>query len=219
MKKLVRGVVAAVFTLGFANVAAAECFPIDNPDPGTCYRDSGKCSLGTTLFADTTMCTRTDGTVGATFSPAVNVRRIGQGWATWSSPPYSEDPTPYVGFTNGASTLTIQYNEDSYASGAEVEPNVFAVFNVTATFLDSTGGTITTITRAVDGSSGARLFGVECTQAEVRSIRITIDPSAQGFAIAQVHSSAFPAGAESAQQDDEVTPPAVPEGATNNADY
>ena len=191
----------------------------DQPTPGTCYRDeSGKCSLGTTIFADTVTCTLPDGSEGAHFTPSVNVRRIGQGWATWASPPFVEDSTPFVGFDMGSS-LVIQFNQDAFVAGTEIEPNAFGMFSITATFRDASGGTITTVTRSVEGSSGARLFGVTCTQAEVRSILITADPGAQGFAIAQVRSSAFPAAADSARQDDGEDIPYVPEDATNNADF
>lgn len=207
-----------------AGTAVAECFPRDNPEPGTCYRsDSGRCSLGASAI-ESSSCIRADGVVGADLSPPVWLRLIGDGWQTWSVPPFAEDPSPRYSLLVGtpiyhAPTVTVTFTSDGYVAGMEVEPNVFDIFNITARFFNGSGGTVATITRMVDGQAGARLFGVECSDSEVHSVRIDVDPTAMGFAVGQIRHSSFPAGAGSITPDDEeVVPVEIPPNATSNAD-
>jgi hypothetical protein len=134
-------------------------------------------------------------------------------------PPWAEDPSPQghliIAWTQNA-TMTTTFATDASIAGMEVESNAFASFTFSADFLDAGGATLATITRTVVGDSGARLFGVECSDAVVHSIRINSPFDAQGFAIAQVRSDMFSAGAS----EDSVRIPSpfeVPEGATTNA--
>ncbi len=199
MERLLRLCLWVVLVLGTAGTAAAECFATDQPAPDGCYRlGSGKCSLGTPgTFSS--VCTNTDGTVGANFAGALDLRRVGSGWATWSTPPWAEEPNPtgnlVVGFNGGGTTLTVTLTADASIAGMEIEQNIFDTeYVTTAQFKDASGAVVATVSRSMLGRAGARLFGVECSDRVVHSIQITSDPGAQGFAIAQVRSDRFSAG-------------------------
>jgi hypothetical protein len=222
MKRLLGLCFGIVFVLGTAGTAGAECFPVDQPAPDGCYRlASSRCSLGTPgTFSS--VCTNTDGTVGANFASALDVRRIGSGWASWSVPPWAEHPNPQgslvVGF-NGAGNLTVNLTADASIAGMEIEQNIFDdPYVTTAQFRDASGAVVATISRSMLGRAGARLFGVECTDPVVRSIQITTESGAQGFAIAQVRSDQFSAGATDSISVDLVTPIDLPVDTMMNTD-
>jgi hypothetical protein len=120
------------------------------------------------------------------------------GWATWSAPPFAEEAIPWVGYTNGAATLNINLAAPALIAGAELEPNAFDIFNVTADFNDADGVAVASVAIDVAGSAGARLFAVQCDTELISSITFTAPPTAQGFAIAQVRSDMIPAAPASA---------------------
>jgi len=167
-----------------------------------------------TLFADTTSCANSDGSVGATFSVPINVRHAGvAGWASWSSPPDSESPTPWVGFAPGT-TVTTTFTNNASIAGMEVEPNLFQVFTMTASFQDASGAEVGRVMRDVDGSFGARLLAVSCSSPVIKRIVVTIDAAAQGFAQGQIRSDHV-TGAILGISD--VDPQPVPPDATSNS--
>ncbi len=220
MKRVVTFVFGIVMAVGLTQEARAACTQIDLPGvPGNGgYLDlTGKCSLGMSLFVDTSTCTSSDGTEGAAFVGPVNVRRIGMGWLTWSAPPDAEEPTPWVGFTNFASTLNINLAAPAMIGGVEVEPNQFDLFTVTADFNDVDGLPVATLSIDVAGASGAKLFAVQCDTESFSSIKITAPPLAQGFAIAQVRSDMIPP-AVGASETSTVNQSPVLQGARSNAE-
>ena len=222
MERLLRLCFGLALVLGMAGKAAADCAAIDQPDPASCYRTaSSRCSLGTP-GSFSSVCTESDGTAGANFSIPLDLRRIGAGWATWSTPPWAEEPNPtgnlVVGFNGGGTTLTVTLTADASIAGMEIEQNIFDTeYVTTAVFKDAGGATVATISRSMLGRAGARLFGVECSDRVVHSIQITIDPSAQGFAIAQVRSDRFSAGLDPIANPN--PPVDVPSDAEMNTDY
>lgn len=98
----------------------------------------------------------TDGMLTVTFStPLEKQGPVPDGWATWSSPPFSEDPNPDVLISG--STLTMTLSSPVQIFGFELEPSPFGVFEYTAEFYRN-GTLVESITREVDGNAGARLF-------------------------------------------------------------
>lgn len=81
------------------------------------------------------------------FSTALNHVRIGSGWATWSHG-YTGDV-----YWTGGTTLTLTLPALTSAFYFYAEPDLFSVFNITAT----SGTTI--LAEDVDGSAGAKFFG------------------------------------------------------------
>jgi hypothetical protein len=67
------------------------------------------------------------------------------------------------------------------AFGLEIEPNIFAVFDVTLTTMN---GETHTLTQPVDGVGGAKFFG--WIGGSVKSIQITCAGECGGFAIAEM---------------------------------
>jgi hypothetical protein len=129
------------------------------------------------LFTDvTSVASPLGGSVG--FSPALNHRQIGAGWATWSHG-YTGD----VYYTNGGTSVTMTMPANTVAFYFYAEPNPFAVFNITATAQDgTTSGPI-----PVDGNAGATYFGFYATAPDtIASITVssTVDFAVGEFGIA-----------------------------------
>lgn len=126
---------------------------------------------GRPLFADVTNVVDPAGAIA--FSPALNHRRIGSGWATWSHG-YTGD----VYATGGATSVTVTLPAGTGAFRFYAEPDPFAVINITATAQDGT----TTGPIPVDGNGGAQYFGVYTTSSTLASVTIT---STTDFAIGE----------------------------------
>jgi hypothetical protein len=160
--------------------------PISSPDA---VYQSSTTKLLITVPDFSTVASLSDGTETATFSVPGTARTVpGGGWASWSSPPDSESATPRVIFDPGSTEL-ITLSAPAQTFGVELEPNLFTPsFTMTATFRDAGGNILGTISRDVLGQGGARLFAgtVNPGFAPIASVQINIDPSAQGFAFAQV---------------------------------
>ena len=113
-----------------------------------------------------------------TFSAPVNHTVIGSCWATWSHG-YTGD----VYSSNGADTVTITLPPNTNAFQLYAEPNVFALFDITVT--GHAGPFSGSATRLVNGTAGARYFGVYSTFNALTSVDITADPAALGFAVGE----------------------------------
>lgn len=167
--------------------AAATMIP--NPDAGY-LASTGKCDLGA-VGSVTTSCTDANG-LTANFSLPLQVREVpGGGWATWSSPPFSESSTPKVGFCVCTTLRIDESNVLSPIAGVELEPNLFATFTMTAQFYDYQGNLFATVSRDVNGFAGARLFAISSDAEVVASIVITCACGGGGWALAQVRASDF----------------------------
>lgn len=197
-----------IFSIVSHPVAGQVCTVIDNPtaeyfgpmaDPSNIPDDAlaarfglgtEKCSLGTP-GSNSTICRDSDNNVEARFSNALMVRQVPTTWASWSSPPNSESPTPIVGW-NTTTTLTVTLADGYLAgiAGMEIEPQQFAVHTITAVFKNLAGVALLTITRSVDGTGGARLFATSCEEELINRIDISTDDPT-GFAIAKFRADSF----------------------------
>lgn len=122
----------------------------------------------------------TDGILTVEFSePLIKTGPVPDGWATWSSPPFSEDPNPFV-LTASTNVLEMVLSQPVAIFGFEMEPSPFAPVEFTVEFFN--GNTLVeSITRVMDGDAGARLFARE--DGAIDRVVIT---SETDFAIAQV---------------------------------
>ena len=172
---------------------AAVCAPINGGPIASGYLSgTQKCSLGETIGATSSHCVD-DAGIEASFTSALTEAQAGVsggGWSTWSAPPFSEYAYPFVGWTAGSS-LSITLKRSAGAVGMEIEPNALNVFAVTANFLDASGNVLATSSQNVQGNSGASLFGAVCDRPVIQSVSISVDPSALGFAIAELRSDAI----------------------------
>jgi hypothetical protein len=212
----VLGIALAIVCIPVAQ-AQVSCSAYDRP-VGTGYIEATrKCDIGMTLFQDTTTCKNTDGSTAATFNPSLNVRHAGvSGWVSWSQPPDAESPTPWVGFNPGSSG-TVTLTNAAAVAGFELEPNLFQVFTVTVSFRDAGGTQIASVTRSVDGQGGARLFGVNCCEQVIKSMVVSIDPAAQGYAIGQIRADTILGGAEPVEEMQPLIDPDEVRDAASNA--
>lgn len=117
---------------------------------------------------------------GITFSPALNHRQIGDGWATWSHG-YAGD----VYYTVGGLSALIGLPANTGAFYFYAEPNQFSIFNLTATAQDGTSLTV-----PVSGLSGANGFGFY-TSGGMPLVSITVT-SDSDFAIGEFGIAAIP---------------------------
>jgi PEP-CTERM motif len=117
------------------------------------------------------------------FSNPQSENSVPGSWATWNCPPATESCTPNVLWNEGFSTLTISLLSPTSTFGFELEPDNFAVEEVTAQFFN--GGTLVgTIDLFPNGSAGALLFAAQSDQ-QFTSVVIT-NLAGDDFAIAQL---------------------------------
>ncbi len=130
-----------------------------------------------------TVSSITNGVQTVTFSTPMNKRTVPDSWATWSSPPFSEDSTPAILFSDGQLSLTIKLSVPSCIFGFELEPNPFRVVPYTVDFYSGTT-LVGSISMDVSGDAGARLFAAKtccCTRFDRVEIRGGAD-----FSIGQI---------------------------------
>ena len=135
----------------------------------------------------------TDGTLTVSFSRPMNKRGpVPAGWQTWSSPPWSENATPDVLFSNYADSVNITLSQPVTIFGFELEPNTFTSENYTVDFVLMSGPTaVGSFKITIQGNAGARLVAASVVGGSFDKIKIVGTP-AQGFAIAQVRYSITP---------------------------
>lgn len=134
-----------------------------------------------------------DGTRTVNFSSPMEKRTVGFSWGTWASPPLAEDAFPPILFSALSDSVTMILSGGVQAFGFELEPNLFDIFSATVQFYSAQRQLLGSVTRDVDGSSGARLFAAHVTSptAKIRGAIAVVAPNATsgsplGFAIAQV---------------------------------
>lgn len=158
------------------------------PLPSSTYL-SGTSKIDFSALANgTPAASISDGVVTVSFSGVSFVKRSvpGGGWATWSSPPFSEDPTPAVLADYGASGASLTLSSPVSTFGFELEPNPFSFQNFTVQFLIMSGSTVIgEIPINLTGSAGARLFAASVRGARFDRV-VIVAPAAIGFGIAQV---------------------------------
>lgn len=117
------------------------------------------------------------------FSSPLAPRTVGVNWATWGSPPETEQAAPRIWYSQGENDVTFTFSQALNIWGFEAQPNDFDVFDITVEFYDG-AVLLGSIVRAVDGNSGARLFAAAADFGEqFTSVRIRTDGD---FAVAQL---------------------------------
>ena len=117
------------------------------------------------------------------FSNPQSENNVPNSWATWGCPPATESCTPNVLWNEGFSTLTISFTSPLKTFGFELEPDNFAVEEVTAQFFNG-ASLVGTIDLFPNGSAGALLFA-GTTDTQFTSVVIT-DLAGGDFAIAEL---------------------------------
>lgn len=176
-------VILLVLGLSASPVSAATFNQITQPDSAYLASTTKIDISGLTNYSNYTSIN--DGTLTVYFSTSMNKRGpVPTGWSTWSSPPWSESPNPHVLYSNGATSLNMTLSEPVTTFGFELEPNPFSSENYDVDFILMSGSdTIGTISMAVSGSSGARLFAASVTNGSFD--KVVINGTAD-FAIGQV---------------------------------
>jgi hypothetical protein len=91
------------------------------------------------------------------FSSALNPGVVPFDWATWGSPPDTEDSAPSIFYTGGATSVTFNFSKRLSIWGFEAQGNPFDTRTFTIDYYD--GATLVgSIVRAIDGNGGARLL-------------------------------------------------------------
>ena len=104
-------------------------------------------------------------------------------WTYWNSPPATETANARVGFTSGASSLTISLSAPASTFGLEIGPDNFLVERTTAAYYD--GSTLVgTIDLSPDGNAGALLFAASTTTSAFTKVVIT-NTTGDDFSIAR----------------------------------
>jgi hypothetical protein len=198
MKRLrIGAAVLAVAGLCLVPATAASAsggfFPYSAPGTPALPSYTGiSCAIDLSGIPDGTPVTSVTG-CGVTVSFSVTMYKvsIGNGWATWGSPPDTESGSIAVLRTFALSSVTLTYHTPGPVGagrrtvGVEAEGDAFVTENFTATFTGS-AGTDGTITRDIDGFFGARLLGARTkTIAKVQSLTIT-NNSGDDFAIGEI---------------------------------
>jgi hypothetical protein len=123
-----------------------------------------------------------------TITSSVSLVRFGpvpSGWASWAPTPLSENPTPFVAYTQGATSATLTFDEPVGGFSLEVEPNPFMQLSYSVTFAG--GGMISAV---IDGLAGSRMFGGTVDPGDAGITGVTISGPAD-FAFASVRARAL----------------------------
>lgn len=145
------------------------------------------CDLNLSKIADFTLVDSVKGCkTKVSFSSQMDKRSVPGSWGTWGSPPDTETDTPNLLYSNGATSVTVDFGKAVNKGGFEVEPNPFEVHTFTVDFhrgIHGGGPIVGTITRDdVDGNFGAKLFGA----ISVKPFKSAVVTGDVDFAIAQI---------------------------------
>ncbi len=187
---LATAVLATIVALTIAVGTARAAVTFDG-SPGTAAPPATLGGYTMTPFADdprpllnnvSSVPAPTGGSVG--FSPDLQHHKIGSIWSTWSHG-YTGDV-----YSTGGTSITMTMPANTVAFYFYAEPNLFGVFNITAT---SDSGT-TSGAVPVEGNSGAKYFGFYATGGDtIVSITVTAVAGASGFAVGEFGIAVAPA--------------------------
>jgi hypothetical protein len=181
VSNLSRAAAVAIAVSGFAALAQpafAGVSQITSPTAG--YTGS------TTLLAIadpdfTSINSLSNGVFTVSFGAAVQERSVPGDWSTWGSPPDTEGATPRILYTNGASSLTMDFSSAVSTFGFEAEPDDFAVETFTIEYFLG-GVSQGSFSRDIDGGAGARLLAGSGSFDRV----VVTDSAGDDFAIGQL---------------------------------
>jgi len=109
-----------------------------------------------------------------TFDVTQEVRQVPGSWMTWSG-----GNTPRVLY-NGTEGVTGMFDSAVRGFGLELEPNNFALFDITLKMADGTS-----LTNTVDGTSGAAFFGA-LSDVGITGWKAYTSPGSGGFAMGRL---------------------------------
>lgn len=116
------------------------------------------------------------------FTPDLDHRKIGTGWATWS---HGYDGSVYFTGT-GVNSMTFILPPETRAFYFYAQPNIFSVFNIEAIGEAGSRSSVSSGPIPVDGSGGAKYFGFYTDGfEEISQIVVTADAGADGFAVGE----------------------------------
>lgn len=168
----------AVVKASTAAAVVATATPIDNPDLNY-LASTTKIDISGLTFGQL-YNSISDNRLTVEFSqPLEKLGPVPDGWATWSSPPFSESPNPDILFAE-SNTLEMVLSRPVRVFGFELEPSPFAESEFTANFYRG-NQLVESITRTVNGNAGARLYARTGTSIDRVVVEGPVD-----FAIAQV---------------------------------
>jgi hypothetical protein len=146
------------------------------------------CNIDLSALADfTTVSSVTGCATTVSLSSTFEKRSVPNSWASWGSPPDTESATPNILYSAGATGATVDFGKKVKTGGFELEPDQFLVETFTVEFhkgANGSGAVVGTVTRDVNGSFGALLFGGKAK----KGFKSAVISSSSGddFAIAQI---------------------------------
>lgn len=193
-----------VLSLGLAAQAFAVTTELDMPD-GAYLASTTKIDISA-IPESTSVGSITDGVLAVGFDAPLTKYTVGVSWATWSSPPFSEDPKPHILFDSDTSAvLTLDKKVSTF--GFEMEPNPMSPQSFTVTFKLSAGDVVVDqIVKVIDGSGGARLVALRALDQNQCFDKVEIVASSD-YAMGQFRYALCPEGAWSIS--DDLTPQGV----------
>lgn len=175
-----RWAAAALLLLGamHSGPARAQFTPINLPDAAYV---GGTSLLRVTDPDFSVLSALSDGALTVSFSTDLAALTVPDTWTTWGAPPNTESATPRVLWTQGETSLALDFSFPLGLFGLEVEPNTGAVFPITATFFNG-ADVVGEITHDVDGNGGALLFAAQSSKPFTRVVLSSPDD----FAVANL---------------------------------
>jgi len=175
----------AVVHKTFLKTTRSAAFDI-YPTPVAAYTDA-TCLFDLDRFQDFKSGSAITDCDGLTLSSpdTAEKRSVPNSWGTWGSPPDTEGAEPDIIWTLGLSSFTINSAAPLSSFGVEAEPNPFEEHVISVSYYsgpDGSGDLVGTISRAVSGDAGAKLFAAS-TDTPFQSVVISSDVD---FAFGQV---------------------------------
>lgn len=187
MNKRIRLVLTLLIATWLTSPATAGFVPVSNPGdavPGGTYLSTTHL-IPITASEFSTINSASDGTENVSFSTPLQVLQVPSSWDTWGAPPFTENPNPTVLYSQGLTQVTLTLSKSATTFGFELQPNALDIFSVTATFFNG-ATTLGSITRSVNGDSGARLFAAYVTTPTQPITSVRISTGGSDFAIAEL---------------------------------
>jgi PEP-CTERM motif len=176
---------AAAVVVALGPLSAARAAFVAIPQPDVAYTSgTNLISFGDSDFS--TLSFISDGTQTVNFDISLVALTVPTTWASWGSSPNTESATPRVLWTNGFTSATLTLASSTTSFGFELQPNTLVPSSLTAEFFNG-AVSLGSITQAVDGNAGARLFAARTTTGSFDRVVIT---GTDDFALAEMRYAA-----------------------------
>jgi putative cell wall-binding protein len=184
LSRVLRTMLALVVLASMVTGAYATTATIESPDAAYLASTTKIDISGITDFTEVQQIA--DHALAVWFDPPVQKRTVGSSWATWSSPPFSEEAQPHI-LRAPSSNLTMELSRPVSVLGIELEGDAFTDNSFTVTFkLSAEDEAVASITQTVNGNAGARLFALKSPDNLSQFNKIEITTSDFAFALGQV---------------------------------